>query len=602
MSGPPAALRVLALPGPARPRAGRSTSSLTATSAAPATLTALAGLPASVPAAVTVLETAPGGALPDPSGHDAVAVDLALLGQAPDLGPLVTWVERGGSLLVVVDPVSGRAGTLERPVAALTGLSATVAALPDGEWFATVAAPDHPVVRRAPPEFPVAGSVAGLAADAGAHPLLTVSVGFRPVCALAEHRLGAGRVVTAGLCERSRWDPGVSELGRVLARALRPVAAERPDEPAVGVGIVGYGAPGGMGHAHGLAVQATAGLELVAACDPSAERRKDAERQFPEMRAYAELGDLLQDGDVAVAVVATPPTSHVGIGLELLRRGRHVVMEKPLCFTVAEVDELEEAAAAAGASLTVHHNRRWDTDFGAVRGAVETGMLGELFNVETFVGGFDHPCRAWHSEASVSGGAAYDWGSHHLDWILLLLGGAPARVTSTGHKRVWHDVTNLDQQRIHLWWPDGREAQFVHSDVAAVRRPKFYLQGTAGTLVGTYRPVTFERVEPGRGFVAEDAHHAEAPADLRLVTYAGSGALAETALPLAPERPFAFHRNLADHVHDGAPLAVSVASVRPVIGVLEAARRSAGAGGTAMALPETALAAEPSGSTGAGPA
>jgi predicted dehydrogenase len=259
-------------------------------------------------------------------------------------------------------------------------------------------------------------------------------------------------------------------------------------------------------------------------------------------------------------------------------------MEKPLCFTVTEVDELATVASDSGASLTVHQNRRWDQDFVAVRRAVESGVLGQVFNVETFVGGFDHPCRAWHSEASISGGVAYDWGSHHLDWIFLLLGSAPARVSSTGHKRVWHDVTNLDQVRVHLWWPDGREAEFMHSDVAAVRRPKFYLQGTTGTMVGAYRTRTFERIEPGLGFVSEEAHHAEAPADLRLVTYAGDGALAETVVPLARPRHFAFHRNLADHVCDGAPLSVSVESVRPVIATLEAAERSSEKGGATVEL------------------
>ena len=107
-------------------------------------------------------------------------------------------------------------------------------------------------------------------------------------------------------------------------------------------------------------------------------------------------------------------------------------------------------------ALTVNQNRRWDADFVAVQRAVQAGLLGDLFNVETFVGGFEHPCRAWHSEESVSGGAVYDWGSHHVDWIVQLIGGPPSTVTCHGHKRVWHDVTNLDQLRVRLAWPDGR--------------------------------------------------------------------------------------------------------------------------------------------------
>jgi predicted dehydrogenase len=211
-------------------------------------------------------------------------------------------------------------------------------------------------------------------------------------------------------------------------------------------------------------------------------------------------------------------------------------------------------------------------------------LLGEIFNVETFVGGFGHPCRAWHSDSSMSGGAVYDWGSHHVDWILQLLGGPPARVTTFGHKRVWHDVTNLDQLRLHLSWDDGREAEFFQSDIAAVRRPKFFIQGTTGTLVGHYRPLAFERIEPGRGYVAEHPHHAEAPAELTLARYESGFGLTESRLPLAPEPRFAFHRNLADHLQLGEPLAVTTASVRSVVAVLEASQRSSDANGRVIEL------------------
>jgi predicted dehydrogenase len=367
---------------------------------------------------------------------------------------------------------------------------------------------------------------------------------------------------------------GNEELATVLRRALRPSGAPDRGSRPIGLAVVGYGAYGGMGYLHGAAAQATPGLELVAACDESAERRKAAEAEFPGVRAYPTVAELVRDDDVEVVVVATPPVSHTSITLELLRAGKHVACEKPLCLTVADADEMMATAQAHDLSLTVNQSRRWDTDFVAIRRAVGAGLLGELFNVETFVGGFEHPCRAWHSEASVSGGTVFDWGSHHLDWVLLLMEDMPGIVQARGHKRVWHDVTNLDQLRVRLGWSDGREAEFVDSSVAAIRRPKFYLQGTAGTLAGWYRPLTFERLEPGTGYVAEPAHHAEAPAELTLARYESGTGLSETRLPLAAPQPFAFHRNLADHLALGEPLAVTADSIRKVVVLLEAAHRS----------------------------
>jgi len=334
-----------------------------------------------------------------------------------------------------------------------------------------------------------------------------------------------------------------------------------------------------MGFVHGTAATAVTGLDLVATCDSDPDRRKAAEHDFPGIRVHDTVEELAGDDDVDVAVVATPPSAHVSVVSTLLRAGKHVACEKPLCFTVADTNRLFAEAADNGRVLTVNQSRRWDRDFRAVRGVVDDGRLGEVFNIETFVGGFDHPCRAWHSDSTVSGGMVYDWGAHHVDWILQLLGSSPTRVTATGHKRVWHDVTNLDQLRVRMQWDDGREAEFVSSDVAAVRRPKFYVQGTAGTLVGHYQELAFERLDPAAGYVRTDAHHAEAPSALTLATYRSGHGVSEAAVPLAPEMPFAFLRNLADHLLAGEPLAVSNESVRDLIAVLEAATRSASEGG-----------------------
>jgi predicted dehydrogenase len=315
-------------------------------------------------------------------------------------------------------------------------------------------------------------------------------------------------------------------------------------------------------------------VEVVAIASPTPGNAEKLAKHYGVPRWFTDYRTMLAEPDIEMVTITAPNRLHCQMTIDIANAGKHVVCEKPLCLTVAEADQIIRTAAANDRVLTVYQNRRWDPDFVAVRRAVETGLLGDVFNVETFVGGFEHPCRTWHSDTAVSGGAGYDWGSHHVDWVLMLLGGMPRVVQAHGHKRVWHDVTNVDQLRVRMTWGDGREAEFFQSDIAAVRRPKFYVQGTAGTLVGAYRTITLERIEPGRGYVATQAHHAEAPADLMLARYEGGAAISETRLPPAPEQPFAFHQNLADHLHLGEPLAVTPASVRHVVAVLEAAQRS----------------------------
>ena len=520
-----------------------------------------------------------GEALPPLDPFDAIVVDGPPGPRdVAELEAITARVEAGASLVAIGAAPHGADGFW----AELLGATSRGDAFPLTEWFAKAGDDASDLTARVDGEFALVDTVEPLHPAPGTTTTLLVSRGYRDSAVLVERAVGRGRVVTSGL---GASDTGLASaaLTTVLRRALRPKGATAAKEP-IGMAVVGYGPFGGMGYLHGNAAANTPGLELVAVVDTSADRRKAAEDDFPGVRAYASVTELCEDGDVGVVVVATPPAYHAGLSLELLRAGKHVACEKPLCLTVAEADELIATAAANERVLTVHQNRRWDPDFLALRRAVDAGLLGDLFNVETFVGGYEHRCRAWHSEVSVSGGAVYDWGSHHVDWILQLLGSAPTTVQTVGHKRVWHDVTNLDQLRVRMTWADGREAEFFQSDVAAIRRPKFYVQGTAGTLVGHYRPVAFERVEPGRGYVRELAHHAEAPVDLTLARYEPGYGITETTLPVATPPRHPFHANLADHLHLGEPLAVTPESVRRVIAVLEASQRSSDDGGTTITL------------------
>jgi predicted dehydrogenase len=520
---------------------------------------------------------APGEPAPEIGERDAIVVDgpqpahpLALL------GAVRAAVERGAALVAIGAAPVERNGFWADLLGVMAGPEP-----PPGEYYARVTDAHSHISARVTREFAVVDGFAPLIPLADGKVIVDVSVALHDLAAVVETPRGAGRVVACGL-GNSEAALRTPEIGQLLARALRPDLHCCGRH--IGIGIVGYGPLGAMGYHHGLGVTRTEGLELVAVVDPNLERRKAAETDFPGVRTYASVSELVSDDDVEVALVATPPAHHVALTLALLRAGKHVACEKPLCLTVAEADQIIATATANRRMLTVHQNRRWDPDFVALRRAVGAGLLGEVFNVETFVGGYAHPCRTWHSDTAVSGGAGYDWGSHHVDWVLQILGGVPKLVQAHGHKRVWHDVTNHDQIRVRMTWPDGREAEFLQSDIAAVRRPKFYVQGTAGTLVGTYRTVTLEAIEPGRGYVATQAHHAEAPAELMLARYESGYGISETRLPPAIEQPYAFHRNLADHLHLGEPLAVTPASVRRVIAVLEAAQRSSTRGGAAVVI------------------
>lgn len=374
-----------------------------------------------------------------------------------------------------------------------------------------------------------------------------------------------GRVAVALEDDSPAWlDPRLLELIALTA------SSSRPDE--VGVALLGYGA---IGAEHAAAVTATAGLRLVGVADNDPARREAATSAWPGTRAYPDARALLDDPDVDVVVVSTPPDSHARWAADVLAAGKHVVVEKPMALTARECDDLLAAGADAGLTVSVYQNRRFDPDYRIIKSAVDSGLIGEVFHVEAFVGGYGHPCNFWHSDASVSGGALFDWGSHIIDQILDLMPGDVDTVSAVNHKRVWHDVTNADHARMTLHFTDGREASFVYSDLAAALKPRWYILGTRGAITGEWRQESVV-ARSQIGTLDEDVL---APADSppRIVVHSPSGDVTAMAPPI-PE-PHPFHSDLVLALRYGLLPRVRGTQSRRVVAMLQAAEESAALGG-----------------------
>jgi predicted dehydrogenase len=346
----------------------------------------------------------------------------------------------------------------------------------------------------------------------------------------------------------------------------------------MGVGMLGY-APS-VGKAHGIGVEMTPGLILRAICDLNIERLEQARKDFRYVKTYTAADELCSDGDIDVVIIATPPNSHARLCLQMMAAGKHVVCEKALALSIAETDSLVEMAEKKQVHLSCHQNRRWDVDYVAIKQAVAEGLIGELFYMETFVGCFAHPCGYWHSHAEISGGTAYDWGGHYIDWVVSLIPERVKEVVATSHKRVWHDVTNNDQERVHIRFAGGQEAEFMHSDIAAIRKPKWYLLGTQGAIVGHWKDVTTYEIDPVLYFHRHEIPPTEMPPDLMLHRRNRQGQITVQKLGVPKRQDYCFHMNLADHLLTGEPIEAPLKQSVTVVSILEAAAGSAAKGGT----------------------
>jgi len=321
------------------------------------------------------------------------------------------------------------------------------------------------------------------------------------------------------------------------------------------VGLLAYGA---IGHEHNVAVQQTDGLSLSAVCDTNPDRVRAALEIAPQATGFSSAEEMFDSGLVDLVVISTPPDSHHDWACEALKRDIHVVVEKPMALSSEQCDELIAGAESQGLLLVVYQNRRFDPDFVTLKHLIDAGTIGEVFQYDSFVGGHAEPCHYWHSDAAISGGAIFDWGSHYLDQILDVFPDGVAHVSGLNQKRRWMHATNADHAQVTVTFESGKQATFVNSDLAAARRPKFYVLGTEGAIVGDWNSAAEPAV-------------ADLPAILSIHRPGHSPELVD----LDDVEPYIFHRSIVDYFTSGVPMPVTATQSRDVVAIMEAAEASA---------------------------
>lgn len=510
-----------------------------------------------------------------PQGHHVVVAASDRTPSDADIEALDAHLRAGGGVVLLGGTLAS--WSRNAPFAELAGWRPGRLSRPAELRLRPAAA--GPLSARLDPEILIRDriSLGGTAAD-DAEVLLSVAWHFGEEVAAFSRRIGAGRLVCLGI----GWlPPTYSEpaFQKLVHRCVRAAAGLEPAPP-VGVGLFGYGA---IGREHADAALEVEGLELRGIADLARERLAEAAARF-QVATHKDARALLSDPSVDLVVVGVPPALHTQAVLQCLAAGKHVVCEKPFALRTGDADRMLAAAGEAGRLLTVYQSRRWDSDFVAMRDAVRRGEIGDAFYLEAFIGGYGHPCSFWHSHEDVSGGTIFDWGSHYFDWMLQLLPGEVVRVAASAHKRVWHDVTNADQVRVDVTFAGGEQASFLQSEVAAALKPKWYLLGTAGAIVGDWRLEAVKSRAWNGDLVEEQLAPADSPAAVRLHRPERHGGMTVTELALPPRVKNGFYRNLADHLLLGEPLSVRAAEARRNVAVMEAAARSAAQDGRPLEL------------------
>ena len=217
------------------------------------------------------------------------------------------------------------------------------------------------------------------------------------------------------------WKEGASATNSEVRRDRRLMPSQT-----LRVGIVGCGAV--TQRAHLPVCTATPGIKITALVDPNIGRAEQLAKEFGVGQARADTSNLRSSIDAAI--LAAPHALHARIGVELLRQGIHLLVEKPMALSSVECDSMIEAAGQAGAVLAVGLMRRFAPWNQYVKKVLDAGVLGTIRSFEIREGTrYNWPVASdfFFKKEAAGGGVLIDTGAHTLDTVLHWFGD-PERV------------------------------------------------------------------------------------------------------------------------------------------------------------------------------
>lgn len=251
-------------------------------------------------------------------------------------------------------------------------------------------------------------------------------------------------------------------------------AASRP----LSVVLLGYGLAGRVFHGPLLRAAPDLSLDAIVTADPG--RAGQAAADHPDAVVLPDSAEAWEHG-FDLAVVATANIAHVPLARAALANGMHVVVDKPVAPTAADVAALADQARSVGRLLVPFHNRSLDSDFLTV--LRHAPAIGTIHRFESRIERFRlAPKGGWRdlAEPDQLGGVLYDLGPHVVYQALRLLG--PVRHVAATVRTVRPACLVDDDAVLVLTHESGAVSVLTVSQASAFGEPRFTVVGTRGAL------------------------------------------------------------------------------------------------------------------------
>lgn len=337
-------------------------------------------------------------------------------------------------------------------------------------------------------------------------------------------------------------------------------------EKKIKVGLIGYGLAGRVFHAPLLS--AVSEFDLTTICS---SRLAEIHETHAGIVIVQKPEAVLSNDDIDLIVIATPTATHVALAEKALLAGKHVVVDKPVALTLADAKRLVELSVRQNLKLFAFHNRRWDSDFLAVRDAISNDLVGDVTHFESHLNRFRPTVRdRWREDGSEGSGVWFDLGPHIVDQALLLFGRPDAVTADIAPLRV--GAKSDDWAHIMLHYANRRailHASLLSPDGESGGHPRFFVSGTKGCL--TKRFADPQEGQLQAGVRPDDVSFGVDEDDLRL----HQSSLPAMRVPVPSGCQQTFYELVAHSIRNGSEGPIGLDHLLDVCEIIEIAQHSA---------------------------
>ena len=271
----------------------------------------------------------------------------------------------------------------------------------------------------------------------------------------------------------------------------------------VRLGILGYGNMGSA-HARNILAGKCPEITLTAIADIDEGRRTAAKDACPEATVFASAEEMLNSGRIDALLVAVPHYDHPKYAMLAMRRGVHVMVEKPAGVYTRQVREMNaEADRHPEVVFGMMFNQRTNPLYIKAKEIIDSGRLGKLTRIVWIITNWYRP-RAYYAQGGwrgtwwgEGGGVLLNQCPHQLD-LFTWLAGLPVSVTATA-STVGRDISVENDVTAYCKFANGATGVFITSTHDAPGTNRLEITGEGGKIVIENGKLVFtenEEMEP----------------------------------------------------------------------------------------------------------